>query len=86
MNAFSSTTLAWRIAKRELRGGLAGFRVFVICLALGVAAIAVVGWSTNRPGLKKKLTCRPTAPNYQRPCHCARWHRPETMPPAHWLN
>ena len=47
MNAFSSTTLAWRIAKRELRGGLAGFRVFVICLALGVAAIAVVGWTSS---------------------------------------
>ncbi|WP_380056793.1 ABC transporter permease [Falsihalocynthiibacter sp. SS001] len=32
-----------RIARRELRGGLAGFRVFVICLALGVAAIAAIG-------------------------------------------
>ena len=28
---------------RELRGGLAGFRVFLACLALGVAAIAAVG-------------------------------------------
>jgi putative ABC transport system permease protein len=36
-------TLAWRIARRELRGGLAGFRVFLACLALGVAAIAAVG-------------------------------------------
>ena len=35
--------LAWRIARRELRGGLAGFRVFLACLALGVAAIAGVG-------------------------------------------
>lgn len=34
---------AARIARRELRGGLAGFRVFLICLALGVAAIAAVG-------------------------------------------
>lgn len=35
--------LAWRLARRELRGGLAGFRVFLACLALGVAAIAGVG-------------------------------------------
>jgi putative ABC transport system permease protein len=32
-----------RIAARELRGGLRGFRVFLACLALGVAAIAAVG-------------------------------------------
>ena len=34
---------AARIAGRELRGGLAGFRIFLACLALGVAAIAAVG-------------------------------------------
>ena len=34
--------LAWRLARRELRGGLAGFRVLILCLALGVAAIAAV--------------------------------------------
>ncbi|WP_172298461.1 ABC transporter permease [Pseudoruegeria sp. HB172150] len=34
---------AARIARRELRGGLAGFRVFLACLTLGVAAIAAVG-------------------------------------------
>ncbi|MCX7643770.1 MAG: FtsX-like permease family protein [Rhodobacteraceae bacterium] len=34
---------AWAIARRELRGGLRGFRVFLACLALGVAAIAAVG-------------------------------------------
>ncbi|MFN4091050.1 MAG: ABC transporter permease, partial [Alphaproteobacteria bacterium] len=33
---------ALRFARRELRGGLAGFRIFVACLALGVAAIAGV--------------------------------------------
>ncbi len=38
-----SLLLAARIARRELRGGLAGFRVFLACLALGVAAIAGVG-------------------------------------------
>ena len=35
--------LAWTFAKRELRGGLRGFRIFLACLALGVAAIAAVG-------------------------------------------
>ncbi len=38
-----SLMLAARIARRELRGGLRGFRVFLACLALGVAAIAAVG-------------------------------------------
>ncbi|MEM1387228.1 MAG: FtsX-like permease family protein [Pseudomonadota bacterium] len=36
-------SMALTIARRELRGGLAGFRVFLACLALGVAAIAAVG-------------------------------------------
>ncbi len=36
-------SLAFRLARRELRGGLRGFGVFLACLALGVAAIAVVG-------------------------------------------
>ncbi len=31
------------IARRELRGGVRGFRVFIVCLALGVAAVATVG-------------------------------------------
>ncbi|QCO57516.1 FtsX-like permease family protein (plasmid) [Pseudorhodobacter turbinis] len=35
--------LAFRLARRELRGGLRGFRVFLACLTLGVAAIAAVG-------------------------------------------
>ncbi|MBT6138782.1 MAG: FtsX-like permease family protein [Rhodospirillaceae bacterium] len=35
--------LVLRLALRDLRGGLAGFRVFLACLALGVAAIAGVG-------------------------------------------
>lgn len=34
---------ALRIARRELRAGLSGFRIFVACLLLGVAAIAGVG-------------------------------------------
>ena len=32
-----------RFALRELRGGLHGFRIFVVCIALGVMAIAGVG-------------------------------------------
>lgn len=35
--------LAFRLALREMRGGLKGFRVFLACLALGVAAVAAVG-------------------------------------------
>jgi putative ABC transport system permease protein len=35
--------LARRLAWRELRGGLSGFRIFVICLFLGVVTIAAVG-------------------------------------------
>ncbi|MGN0931783.1 ABC transporter permease [Falsigemmobacter intermedius] len=38
-----STALALRLALREMRGGLRGFRVFLICLVLGVAAISAVG-------------------------------------------
>ncbi|PZX19622.1 putative ABC transport system permease protein [Palleronia aestuarii] len=34
---------ALRIARRELRGGIRGFRVFLACLTLGIAAIAAVG-------------------------------------------
>ncbi len=41
--ALNDLPLAWRLARRELRGGLSGFRVFLACLALGVAAIAAVG-------------------------------------------
>ncbi|MHA3914287.1 ABC transporter permease [Halovulum sp. GXIMD14793] len=36
-------SVATRIAFRELRGGLSGFRIFLLCLALGVAAITAVG-------------------------------------------
>ena len=38
-----SLKVASRFARRELRGGLSGFRIFLACLALGVAAIAAVG-------------------------------------------
>jgi putative ABC transport system permease protein len=35
--------LSIRLARRELRGGVRGFRVFLASLALGVAAIAAIG-------------------------------------------
>lgn len=35
--------VAAAIARRELRGGLRGFRIFLLCLTLGVMAIAAVG-------------------------------------------
>ncbi|HUK58416.1 MAG TPA: ABC transporter permease, partial [Stellaceae bacterium] len=35
--------LPLRLAMRELRGGIRGFRIFILCLALGVAVIAGVG-------------------------------------------
>jgi putative ABC transport system permease protein len=34
---------AWVFARRELRGGMKGFRIFFLCLLLGTAAIAGVG-------------------------------------------
>lgn len=38
------TTRAWlRIARRELAGGLAGFWIYLACLALGAWAIAAAG-------------------------------------------
>jgi len=38
-----SVPVAFAIARRELRGGVRGFRVFIACLALGVASVATVG-------------------------------------------
>ena len=40
--AASRLPLTLRLAFRELRGGLSGFRVFIACIALGVAAISGV--------------------------------------------
>jgi len=39
----STLSLATRLMRRELRGGLRGFRIFLACLTLGVAVIAGVG-------------------------------------------
>ncbi|MGR3498551.1 MAG: ABC transporter permease [Limimaricola soesokkakensis] len=51
-----SAGLAARLARRELRGGLRGFRIFLACLALGVAAIAAVGMvrSAIQAGLERE--------------------------------
>ncbi|QUS37040.1 ABC transporter permease [Falsirhodobacter algicola] len=46
--------MAWSIARRELRGGIGGFRVFLLCLMLGVAAIAAIG--TVRAAIDRGLT------------------------------
>lgn len=35
--------LAWRLALRDMRGGLPGLRLLAVCLFLGVAALATVG-------------------------------------------
>ncbi|WP_417449888.1 ABC transporter permease [Kordiimonas sp.] len=39
--------VALKLALRELRGGLSGFRIFMACLILGVTAIAAVGSLTR---------------------------------------
>ncbi len=39
----SALGLAIRYARRELRSGISGFRIFLAALTLGVAAIAGVG-------------------------------------------
>lgn len=43
MTAATDFAISARLAVRELRSGLQGFRIFLMCLFLGVAAIAVVG-------------------------------------------
>ena len=39
---FASLRLAFTLARREMRSGLGGFRLFIACLALGVGAIAAI--------------------------------------------
>jgi putative ABC transport system permease protein len=48
-----SASIALRIARRELRGGMRGFAVLLTCLALGVGAIAAVG--SVRASIEKGL-------------------------------
>ncbi len=49
-----SAKTALTLARRELRGGLKGFNVFLLCLTLGVAAIAAIG--SLRVALETGLT------------------------------
>ena len=51
-----SVAVAARLARRELRGGLRGFRVFLGCVILGVAAISAVGTlrESIRAGLEQQ--------------------------------
>lgn len=43
MTSFTARlSIAFRIALRELRGGLKGFYIFLACIALGTGAIAAV--------------------------------------------
>src|SRR6476659_3171834 len=42
LSPMPSLRLALRFARRELRGGFAGFRIFFLCLVLGSAAISGV--------------------------------------------
>ena len=46
--------LAYKIARREIRGGIRGFALFIACLAIGVGAIAAVG--TVRAGIVNGLS------------------------------
>jgi len=43
----TSTPIALRLALRELRGGLNGFKIFMACLILGVTAIAAIASLTR---------------------------------------
>ncbi len=43
----STLPLAFRFALREMRGGLSGFLIFIVCIALGVAAIGGVNSVAN---------------------------------------
>ncbi|MEM7295467.1 MAG: FtsX-like permease family protein, partial [Pseudomonadota bacterium] len=49
-----SLALSARFARRELRAGVRGFRIFIACLALGVAAIAGIG--TVRAAIEAGIT------------------------------
>jgi putative ABC transport system permease protein len=51
-----SLRVAAKFARRELRGGLKGFRVFLACLTFGVAAIAAIGTvrSSIEAGLERE--------------------------------
>ncbi|MDX1581179.1 MAG: ABC transporter permease, partial [Alphaproteobacteria bacterium] len=43
MSLLNSLPLPLKLGLRELRGGLRGFVIFILCIVLGVAAIGSVG-------------------------------------------
>ena len=52
--------LALRLARREMRSGLGGFRLFIACLALGVTAIAAIAVTPSaRQAMKRRKPPRP---------------------------
>ncbi len=55
----SSLPVIYRLARRDLRGSLRSFRIFLACLALGVAAIAAVG--TVRSAILEGLSSQGSA-------------------------
>jgi len=61
-DARAPSLLAWRLARRELRGGLGsrfrGFRIFLSCLILGTAAIAAVGSVSSSIGAGLRADAR----------------------------
>ncbi len=79
MSADSDLAQAWRLARRELRGGLHGFGVFLGCLFLGVFAISAIGSFTAAAqkglladagallggDLEVRLTHRPLSPEQE---------------------
>lgn len=79
MNAWATLTQSWRLARRELRGGLHGFGVFLGCLFLGVFAISAIGSFTAAAqkglladagallggDLEVRLTHRPLSPEQE---------------------
>jgi putative ABC transport system permease protein len=78
----SSLSLAFRIARRELRGGLRGLRIVLACLALGVAAITAVG--TLRAGVDAGLAAD-GARILGGDVEIASPYRPLTEAPRTWL-
>ncbi len=78
--------LTWRLARRELRGGLRsrfrGFRIFLSCLVLGTAAIAGVGSVSSSIGAGLRAEGRALlGGDLELRIH----HRPATPEQREWL-
>jgi len=78
--------LTWRLARRELRGGLRsrfrGFRIFLSCLVLGTAAIAAVGSISSSIGAGLSADARVLlGGDLELRIH----HRPATPEQREWL-